>query len=74
MTWSVMALLFAIPVFALGRWGTRNAAGLAPRTLSAVVRESKERAIRRGALACQVFAGFFVLLGIAELVMWAIHR
>jgi hypothetical protein len=71
---SLVALVFAFPVFTLGWWGKRNAASLAPRALSSAGRAEKARGIRRGGLACQVFAGCFVVLGIAEFVMWAIHR
>lgn len=70
----IVALVLAAVLLVVGRWGRRNAAGLVPSSLSASARQDKERVVRRGGTTCQIVATWFVLLGIAELVMWAMHQ
>lgn len=74
MTTALIAFAFAVPLFVLGRWGKRKAVELAPPTMSQDARAEKERVIRRGGAAAQVFAGIFVALGVVELVMWLVRR
>jgi hypothetical protein len=72
MTVAVVALVFAAVLFAIGRWGRRNAAGLVPSALSEEGQRSQERALRRGSVACQLAAGLFLVFGLIELVTWVI--
>jgi hypothetical protein len=70
MTAAVIGLLFAAALFAIGRWGRRNAAGLVPTALSEAGQRSQERALRRGSVACQLAAGLFLAFGLIQLVTW----
>jgi ABC-type Fe3+ transport system permease subunit len=65
---SFVLLVLAVSLFAIGRWGRRNAAGLVPSTLPPEVRQKRERSLLRGALTCQVLALFFVVLALGLLI------
>ena len=69
-----VALVFAAVLFAIGIWGRRNADNLVLRTLSPSAQRAKQRSIRRGAIASMVGGGVFLVLAIAEAVIWAHGR
>lgn len=64
------SMVIAACFFAIGYWGRRNAAGMVAPSVSLSTRLSKERAIRRGAVACQIGAVLFFVLGLVEVVIW----
>ena len=73
MTSAVVSVLFASVLFAIGRWGRRNAAGLVPTALSEAGQRSQELVLRRGSVACQLVGGIFLIFGLVELVTWVIR-
>lgn len=68
---ALTALLFAAVLIAIGVWGRRNADNLVLTTLSPSAQRSRRRSIRRGAVASMVGGGIFVVLAIAEVIIWA---
>jgi hypothetical protein len=70
---AVVSLLFAAVLFAIGRWGRRNAASLVPTALSEAGQRSQELVLRRGSVACQLVGGVFLIFGLVELVTWVIR-
>jgi hypothetical protein len=69
-----VALVFAVVLLVIGVWGRRNADNLVLRTLSPSAQRAKQRSIRRGAVASMVGGGVFLVLAIAEVVIWVTHR
>lgn len=69
-----VALVFAAVLFIIGMWGRRNAGNLVLSTLSPSAQRAKHRSIRRGAVACMIGGGVFVVLAIVEVVIWATRR
>jgi peptidyl-prolyl cis-trans isomerase C len=61
--------VLALVLFGIGLWGRRNAATLAPASLSPDRRERKQRSLRRGGLTCMVGAGFLVLATTAGILV-----
>lgn len=60
--WTSLALLIgAAALVAVGRWGTRNAADLAPSGLDAEDRLHRAQVLRRGVWACFGAAALFVV-------------
>lgn len=67
---ALIALGFGAVMFGIGYWGRRNAGSLMPATMSTSGRRSRERAIRRGAVFCQIGGWVFAALAVFEFVIW----
>lgn len=65
----VGSVLIGAVVVLVGSWGARHAAQLAPSTLPADERASREKTLRRGARFCQVVGVLFAVAGIAT-TLW----
>jgi hypothetical protein len=60
----VVQLAVAAGLVLFGRWGARNAAVLAPASMPVDERQRRERATRRGAVACQVAGVAFAAMNL----------
>lgn len=61
-------LVVAVLMFAFGRWGQRNAAGLLPADVAGERRLRKQRQLHRGGIAWQVVGVLFAMGSIVGIV------
>lgn len=66
---ALTCMAVACVLFPLGVWGRLNAEDLVAPSVLGYDREHRVAVLRRGALACQVVAGVFLLCGFALLAL-----
>jgi hypothetical protein len=69
---AIFTAAIGLMMFALGRWGTRQAAELVPPSMSEAEREKRVRVYRRGAVVLQAVGLLFlaaIVVGGADLLL-----